>query len=187
MAEQSLEELYQEEAVRLYAWARLNIRAQHRHRLSAEDIAQETWFRAADRFSTFDPTTRPFRAWIFSIAKNVLAEAMRQVHRRGRVRLDEGRTTLALEREQAAHSSSGVATRLARDEAVRAFLDRIERADLLDRQIFVLHVLEGHTIPEVAERLQLGAEATSKRWQRWRQRLRALGPPPELLPKSGEQ
>lgn len=48
-----------------------------RHRAEAENLYQETWLRALDRFGTYDPT-RDFEPWITRICVNLYRNMLRR-------------------------------------------------------------------------------------------------------------
>jgi DNA-directed RNA polymerase specialized sigma24 family protein len=62
--------------------------------------------------------------------------------------------------------------RLARDDAVRAFLRAAQALEETDRMLLVHCGLEDETAAEAATKLGLAEEAARKRWQRLRARLR---------------
>ena len=71
--------------------------------------------------------------------------------------------------------------RLARDEQLAAFREAVEALSEEDRALVVHCGMEGMSRAEVAERLGLGVEAVTKRWQRLRARLEERGLPEMLL------
>lgn len=48
---------------------------------SAEDVAAETFVRAASGFQNFDPSRSTLRAWLFGIENNVIRESLRRTRR----------------------------------------------------------------------------------------------------------
>lgn len=165
-----VEALYREHAAPLYAWACLRLEPRLRRVCTPEDLTQEIWLRAARLAATRDQHSGPPRAWLFTIAKHVLFE----VHRAARQRVPEGAgssTRLSLLQEVPAEVTS-LTQRLARDDNVRAFLERATALDDDDRAL-LLHVgLEAMSQAEVAVQLGVGYEALAKRWQRLRDRVR---------------
>jgi RNA polymerase sigma factor (sigma-70 family) len=78
-------------------------------------------------------------------------------------------------------SVTAVSKRMVRDESLASFRARIEQLAEEERKL-VLHCgLEGLPHKEVAERMGLGVEAVTKRWQRLRARLVDGGLPGQLL------
>jgi RNA polymerase sigma-70 factor (ECF subfamily) len=51
-------------------------------RSAADDLAGEVWMAVAQRLSTFDGDTRAFRSWLYTIARNRLADHRRRALRR---------------------------------------------------------------------------------------------------------
>lgn len=64
-----------------------------------------------------------------------------------------------------------ISRRVARDEAIQRFLERVETLDDSDRKLIILRGLEGLSHSAVANVLALSPEAAAKRWQRLRDSL----------------
>jgi RNA polymerase sigma-70 factor, ECF subfamily len=176
----SLGALYSRVLPSLYAWARLRIRPEYRRVLSAEDLVQEVWLRAAEAFRSFDPERSGFRPWIFTVAKNVLFETQRRALRQTRERTPEGETGRVLALNEVPDDVTSLTQRVQRDEGVRIFLDRVAELDEEDRRVLIHCGLEELSLREAAERLDITRDAVAKRWQRLRERIRAW-PVPEGL------
>jgi RNA polymerase sigma-70 factor (ECF subfamily) len=114
-------------------------------RSAADDLAGEVWIAVAARVHAFRGDERAFRAWVFRIARNRLADHRRQLTRR--------RTDPAPPERFEQHSSRDdpaglVADRLAAQEAV----DRLIAALPADQaEIVLLRVVAGLSADEVAE------------------------------------
>lgn len=171
-----LEELYRAEAERLVAWARLRIRPEHRGLVSPEDVAQEVWCRALEKFATFDPAAGPFRAWVLTVAKFVLAEITRSAFYQQRLKHEDGRSSMIRVREQVPEMVTTITTRAARNEATERLFVWVDQLDEVDRQVFTFHFMEGLPQKDVGARLGMQANAIAKRWERLRARLRAVAP-----------
>lgn len=109
------------------------------------DLTQEVFTTAFERFSTYDPS-RPLRPWLFGIAFRKLAAHRSRVVRAREVSAE------ALEvhderpgPEAAAENSLQMARVLKALEALR-----LER-----RAVFILHDIEGLSVPEVAASLSI--------------------------------
>jgi len=170
-----LEDLYRAEAERLVAWARLHIRPEHRGLLAPEDVAQDTWCRAVEKFASFDGTGS-FRAWILTVAKFVLAEATRRAFYQQRLKHEDGRSSVVRLREQVPELVTTITSRAARDENMERLFAWLDGLDATDRQVFTLHVLEEVPQKDVAARLGMQPAAVAKRWERLRARLRTVAP-----------
>jgi RNA polymerase sigma-70 factor (ECF subfamily) len=109
-----------------------------------DDLAQEVFLRVFRNFASYDDT-RPLRPWLFSIANRVFSDH-RQLHRHTREVFVDA---------DAADSAPGPAeqleTRRAR-ELVSKAMDGIAEDR---RPVFVMFEIAGHTMPEIAEALQL--------------------------------
>ena len=127
---------------------------------AAEDLAQETFLRAWENLDRLrDPESA--RSWLFSIAANT---ARRHLRRRGRF------GWLPIE------GLRGTAARALEIEGLQAPSVALERALAAlsepDRQLVLLVGLEGFTIPEAAQVLEISPAAAKKRWQRACARMR---------------
>lgn len=164
--------LYARLAPSVHAWAGLRIPASYRGAVEPEDVVQEVWRRAFERFESFDPARSPFRAWVFRIANLVLMEAFRRT--RG------PRATVPLDADSdgagavvPADAATTVSRAVAADEALAAFVRAAMGEDEDDRRLLAFR-LEGLTFEECGERLGLTGPAARKRWQRLRDRLADL-------------
>jgi RNA polymerase sigma-70 factor (ECF subfamily) len=173
-----LARLYPPLAPALHAWASLRLRPEDRPGLLPEDLTQDVWLRAVEAYRSFDPARTTFRAWLFAVAKNVLLEARKRVRRA--VAAPGGTGGLAALHQVPAEITS-VTRRVARDEEVQRFVARVHELDEVDRQT-VLHCgLEQMNLAEAAARLGESYDATAKRWQRLRERIRGWGAPLGLV------
>lgn len=165
--------LYAKTAPALFAWASLRLRRPMRVLAEPDDLLQEVWFRALERLDTVESLRTSFRAWLFGIAKMVLLETLRTWERVGASPRDDGSSSRLFDRVE--DSVTSIATALARDEAVRAFLAWAEELEDDDRKLVIHCGLEGLPCSEVAQRLGIAHETAMKRWQRLRERLRDDG------------
>jgi RNA polymerase sigma-70 factor (ECF subfamily) len=161
-----------EAAPALFAWAELRIRPPLRGRIDAQDLVQEVWLRALKRRESFDPASASFRAWILTIAKNVLMESLRKLRSLRRLEADFGPTSRLFALDGCPESITSFTQRLSKDDALQRFLELTQALDPDDRQILARCGLEERTCAEVARELELGEAAVIKRWQRMRARLR---------------
>ncbi|MCA9003020.1 MAG: RNA polymerase sigma factor [Planctomycetes bacterium] len=176
--QQGFSELYEHIAPSLHTWAHLRIRPEQSAFLDPADLVQEVWLRAWRQMETFEGDGSYFRFWIFRIAKNVLLEAVRKGQR---TKGAGGSTTRLRRAHEQIDQVTAVSQRLARDESLELFRKHVADLPEDDRKL-VLHCgLEGLPHAQVAERLGLGVEAVTKRWQRLRARLAHSELPTYLL------
>ena len=173
--------LYERIAPALYTWADIRIRRNMRAYLEPGDLVQEVWCRALRAFERFDPETTSFRYWIFRVAKNVLLEAMRKVGSPAFQAQAPGTSTRLLALQQVPEVVTGVSKRLSKHEELGRFRDWVQVLERSDRELLLHHGLEGLTHQEVAERMDLGLDAVTKRWQRLRSKLEQQALPLEVL------
>lgn len=163
-------DLYARLAPAVYAWAALRIDPGYRGRLDPEDVVQEVWWRALDAFDRYDPERGSFRAWIFTVATNVLLVNFRRLRVRegeqGPARREPASSELAAE-------MTSISQRAARNENVQQLLEAARSLDPTDRSLLVHIGLEGLPVADAAELIAVTPSAAAKRWQRLRIRLRA--------------
>lgn len=123
----------------------------------AEDVAQETFVRAFEALTRFDPE-RPFAPWILKIAANLSLSRLRS--RRATVPLEDGMAREAGPEETAGRALEG--------ERLRAALARL---DPEDRALLALRYHEGMRVGEIARTLGIGEGAAKVRLFRARERL----------------
>jgi RNA polymerase sigma-70 factor (ECF subfamily) len=171
------EELYSRVAPALQAWA--SLRAPQG--VDPGDIVGEIWLNALRSLRSHEAGDHEFRAWIFGVAKNVLLQTLRRLPReraRGTGTADSlSRSPL----EECPQAVTSIFSRLARDDALSAFLDRARSFDPIDRELLVRCGLEGSLCTVAATRLGISSEAATKRWQRLRADLRTSPWVHELL------
>ncbi len=115
------------------------------HERDLEDVAHDVFVTLHRRLSTYD-RTRPLRPWVYGFALRV-ASAYRRSSRATRETMDDG--------------VDEVDPRPTPDEAVdkgrdrRIVIDILNELDLDRRAIFVMHDLDGLTMPEIAEALEI--------------------------------
>ena len=113
----------------------------------AEDIVSEVMVRMIEHVERFVLHQAPFRAWLFRIARNLIADHYRTRKRRASTSLEEWLDT---NREREPGCS---------DAHIDIMLDRDRlRAGLLlltceQREVILLHVVEGWELPEIARLL----------------------------------
>lgn len=165
-----LEALYLRTLPALVSWIELRCRSSAALRVDPGDLAQEVWLRVMQNLGRFDPARGSFRAWILGFAKTVWLEQL-DPRRRTAAR---ARTSTAEALESVPDSVTSATRALARDECVTRFLAYVEGLEHLDRMVVIHHGLEGLSCAATGERLELSADAVSKRWQRLQVRLREL-------------
>lgn len=146
--------------------------------MEPEDLVHEVWARALAGFESYD-ASRPFRAWLFGIARNVLLEALREARKRAASGEDPSELRRAL--EQAPDEVTSFTRRLARDEALAHFLERVRELGEDEQTLVRLCGLEGASCKDAALALGINEEAARKRWQRLRTELVRRDLPRELL------
>lgn len=131
----------------------------------AEDLAQEAWCRAIEKFDSYRGDSA-FRTWLISI----LINCYREMLRRRRTRHENGRDPGKLVGDNVTHLAVGRSTSASIVDTERA-LGQLPGGY---REVVLLHDLYGYTHKEIAMMLDI-AEGTSKsQLTRGRQKLREL-------------
>jgi RNA polymerase sigma-70 factor (ECF subfamily) len=173
-----LNDLYRRVAPSIYAWASLRLKGAAGRHLEPDDLVQEVWLRALLSFSSFDPESGSFRRWVYGIVHNVMREVLRAVNRLAPERGDADRDRSSiLDVEGLPDEVTSLTERMARDQAIRSFMERVEALDAADRDLVSLRGLEGLPFKDVARLLRVNEATARKRWERLRTKLAADGPP----------
>jgi RNA polymerase sigma-70 factor, ECF subfamily len=128
-----------------------------------EDLVHEVFITAHRRLGTYD-AARPLRPWLFGIAYRTLADFRRLAHNQREVGVDD-----APEQASLITPEEGLQSQQARD-LVHQGLDSL---DLDKRAVFVMHELEGHSVPEIAQTLDVPLNTLYSRLRFARQKFSA--------------
>ncbi|MAG58424.1 MAG: hypothetical protein CMJ83_19220 [Planctomycetes bacterium] len=169
--------LYERLTPVLHSWASLRLRPGMRGRVEPDDIVQEVWMRAHRVFDRWDSSRSPFRAWLLSVAKNVMLEALRHVRRPDAAAGGVTQSSKAFDLADVPADVTSLSRRCARDERLLGFVECVRELPAGDRMLVVHCGLEGDTCKNVAVRLDLTEAAVIKRWQRLKKRLEGMGVP----------
>jgi RNA polymerase sigma factor (sigma-70 family) len=180
-ARRTLDQLYPPLAPAVQAWAHLRLGPRLRQELSPEDLAQEIWLRALEALPGWSPERCSFRAWLFAVGKRVLLELQRRVLRHAPEQAAAGSTTRLRALDEVPLEVTSLTRRVARDEQLRQFVARLDQLDEVERMTIVHCGFEELSLGDAAQRLGESYDATAKRWQRLRERLRSWSLPPELV------
>ncbi len=138
---------------------------------TAEDLAQETFIRAHDRLHQYKPEFA-FRNWVLGICANLARSRYRWWRRHQRMETEFAHhETLRLEACAATDKAA------ARETISRALTEMPERL----RTPLVLRYMEGLSVQEIAQVLDIRLSAAKMRLARGRDRLR------ETLARTGEE
>lgn len=139
---------------------------------AAEDLVQETWYRAYRSFAQFQPGTS-FRAWVFRIQMNAFLNRERRRGREPEVRdfaADEPpERALSAEEEVSAEGLEGLFDRHCSDEVKRA----VDALPAEFRAVLVLNSVGGLSYEETAAAVGCPVGTVMSRLYRARRALRA--------------
>ena len=110
---------------------------------SAEDLASDVWLDAGRGLARFQGDERAFRAWVFTIARRRVVDAVRTHRRRGTYPVDPA--TLA------DHCTAQDEGELAAREALDAALERIAALPSDQAQVVLLRVLGDLSLEDTAQ------------------------------------
>jgi len=177
-----LDGLYRRVAPSIHAWASLRLRGSVGRFFQPEDIVQEAWLRALRDFGSYDPVRAPFRRWIYGIVHNVMREALCAAGRLARMRGRAAREdSTILDVSQIPAEITTLSRRLARDQELQAFMERVQEIEPGERELLSLRGLEGLPFEEVACHLRISPVAARKRWERLRAKLNTMALPDRIL------
>lgn len=129
-----------------------------------EDLAQEVFATAFERWNDFD-TTRPVRPWLMGIAYRKMLD-----HNRKASTTRES----ALEDTREPHTDVHPEELASRSQGLSVALAILESLSLEQRAIFVMHELEGWGMPEVAATLEVPLNTAYSRLRLARQKFNTL-------------
>jgi RNA polymerase sigma-70 factor (ECF subfamily) len=161
-------ELYERVAPTLVSWTALHLHGAMRQRIDPADVTQEAWLRALQAIDSYSPERGPFVGWVIGIARNVLRGAFAQVANR---REASGGTSAFARLGEQADEVTSVTQRIARDDSLTAFIEKLREQEEADQVLVLTCGLERAPVAEAALRLGISVEAATKRWQRLRERL----------------
>lgn len=141
-----------------------------RNREEAEDIVQETFLRAYRGLARFD-RTRPFRNWLYAIATNLALNALRARQRCGQLvalDFDAEEIVEVIAKQDDARAIAG------RSDLAGRLADAIASLPSQPAALVHLHYLEGMTIREAADAMNMSEDAAKVALHRARKRLREL-------------
>ena len=135
---------------------------------AAEDLHQETWIAVSRNAAAFDPGRAPFRAWLFTIARNKVWDHLRRQklavlaaapEDEAVTIADEGPTPLQL---------------LESRELARRLVSAVEALPLEQRGAFVMFAGGGLSLAEIAQASGVGVETAKSRLRYARATLRRV-------------
>ena len=152
------------------AWAALQTRGPLGRSVDADDLAQEVCFQVYRSLGSFDPARGAFRPWVFGVASRVASSLLRKA---ARIRARAGTVQRLASRADALPGDLTTLTRrIARDEGLAQFVERVQALPEDERQLLIYRGLEGLSHADVGELMGWTEAQASKRWQRLRDRLR---------------
>ncbi len=111
-----------------------------------DDVAHDMFVVVHRRLPDYDPT-RPLRPWLFGIAYRVASDYRRRGRNRLEVLRDDG--------EDRIHPTSGLDARASARQRLQIVAVALEQLNPLRRAVFVMHELDGFSVPEIAEALDV--------------------------------
>jgi RNA polymerase sigma-70 factor, ECF subfamily len=108
-----------------------------------EDLASEVFVRVHGRIADLDPA-RPVRPWLFAFAVRVASEHRKRAQVRNERLGDAGDAASSAVAPPHAHPDDREVVRLA-----------LQSLDMDKRAVFVMHFLDGFSVPEIARTLEI--------------------------------
>ena len=146
----------------------------------ADDILQQTFVRAAQRITEFQPQhDGAFRGWLKTIAENLLRDAEKRRRRERRASSQRERSTASEGNrpvgglDQLAANLTTPARRVHRNDSIVRMKAAMQQLPREQREVIRRRYLLGQSLEEVAEALGCSKDAARGLCYRARQRLRA--------------
>jgi RNA polymerase sigma-70 factor, ECF subfamily len=131
---------------------------------TAEDLTQETFARAWEHIGTFDGHGR-LGAWLYRIGYNKFIDAQRSSARKKMAPSEEAASAVT--------SALGPLDKVLCDERSRQLHEAIGSLDVVDREVIVIHYLQGLSLSQTAELLEQPIGTVKWRLSKALERLRA--------------
>lgn len=165
-------ELYERYFDRVYGYLRVALKDSH----EAEDVGQQVFLTVLEKIRDYELTGRPFRAWLFTVARNA---AVSHLRKQGRSDLVDPEAINRHREENGENDADLAALGWITDRDLMIF---IERLPIAHRQVLTLRYMLDLTARETAEilgRNENEVRMLQHRAQRFlRDRLTALGRDP---------
>lgn len=129
-----------------------------------EDLTHDVFVTVYRSLPEYDPK-RPLRPWLFGMAYRFASDYRRLARHRREV-VDDRRI-------EPVDASPSADERLATEQARRLVIDALDAVDLDRRAVLVLHDIDGHTMPEIAQALAIPVNTAYSRLRLAREQFRA--------------
>jgi RNA polymerase sigma-70 factor (ECF subfamily) len=137
----------------------------------AEDLLQDTWLRVMERLNSYR-TGRPFRNWLFAVARNRAFDVLRQRSRQLQ-RVQTGATEHpASPAEELPDPQPSTLERLAESDLARCVMEAMKTLPAVFREVLTLRFEQGLEIGAIARILGLSVSAVKDRLYRGLNQLR---------------
>lgn len=134
----------------------------------AEELTQETFIRCWKNLNRFN-LEKPFKPWLYRIARNCAFDHLRKKNILPFTRLSEPELFKIENTESSQATPEEVARQKENSEQVHTLLSRLSE---LENEILTLHYLEELTVPEISEIMKKPEETIRTRLRRARQAFR---------------
>jgi RNA polymerase sigma-70 factor (ECF subfamily) len=152
-----------------------------------EDLAHDVFVTVHKRLADYDPS-RPIKPWLFGIAFRHASDYRRLARNRLEIVSPLG---VGGESPEPADDAPGADVHYEQAEARRLVAEALESLDLDKRAVFVMHEIDGHAMPEIAEALKIPLNTAYSRLRLAREqfavvvrRLRARKLSPRPVPRN---
>jgi RNA polymerase sigma-70 factor (ECF subfamily) len=146
--------------------------------MQAEDLVAEVFLRVTEKVDSYVQGEIPFQAWLFRIARNRITDGYRQRQRRPQVSFEQWlAATPTAEPGRADRGIDGLPLRDELEAGLRTLTAE-------QRQVIVLHVVEGWEMPQIAEMLNRTLPSVKSLYYRGIESLRRALVAPAPQPKA---
>lgn len=153
---------FEEHRGSVYRYVRFRVSS----REMAEDITSDVFVKALGAFERYDPDLASPRTWLLRIARNAVTDHLRSLRRKGSLHVSLDRIP------DLVSSLPSQEERVVREEQVQRLLNASRTLREADQEILSLRYGSGLENPEIAEALEISANAVAVRVHRALRRLK---------------
>lgn len=146
----------------------MGIPPRYRPRIEPSDLIQQTLLDAHEKLDQFRGSSEPEMAkWLSQMLANNISDAMRALRRKKRDIARErpldvgGRSSIRCAADWLAADQTSPSLAVAKAEQVLELSEAIGRLPMSQQEVIVLHHLQGHTLADVAEHLEISTSAVA--------------------------
>ncbi|NQU49995.1 MAG: sigma-70 family RNA polymerase sigma factor [Planctomycetes bacterium] len=155
--------LYERIAPALSAWVWNRVCIHFRGQVDGDELVSEIWIRIVETLPRYDTSKGNFRPWLFTVAKFVSFEMLRNLRRQP---LSCGGDEEGGVLDRSSDESKRLTKILLKDEMVNLFRQRFDAMPSGEQELLIHMGLEERTAKDTAALLSKSVASVEKSWQR---------------------